>query len=82
MDKNIVIFSRKAELNEHRNDHQVSTAKKFSNHPSVYVVEDLDSLAVSLSDIKAMKVGSGTRFKSDASIKLNKFLVGSVNDWF
>lgn len=35
--KPIVIFPRNAELGEHRNDHQMATARSFSNVSGVYV---------------------------------------------
>jgi len=35
--KPIVIMPRRASMNEHRNEHQLATAKKFSNRPGVYV---------------------------------------------
>ncbi|OUR82896.1 hypothetical protein A9Q82_05405 [Cycloclasticus sp. 46_120_T64] len=42
--KPIVIFPRKAELGEHRNDHQLATARSFSNVDGVYVVHDKEQL--------------------------------------
>lgn len=42
--KPIVIFPRKADLGEHRNDHQLATARSFSNVEGVYVVNNKDEL--------------------------------------
>jgi len=42
--KPIVIFPRKAELGEHRNDHQLATARSFSSVDGVYVVHDKEQL--------------------------------------
>ncbi len=40
----LVIMSRLYKLGEHRNDHQLSTAKKFREVKGVYVVDDEASL--------------------------------------
>ena len=80
--KPIVIFPRKAELNEHRNDHQVSTARKFYEHPSVFIAEDLASFSISLTEIAALKDKDREGVKKHAASQLSQFLLGSVNDWF
>jgi len=82
MDKPIVIFPREAELNEHRNDHQVSTARKFYDHPGVFVVENAASFKASLADIATLQAGGVASVESHASVKLNQFLLNSVNKWF
>jgi len=82
LSKSIIIFPRKAELNEHRNDHQISTAKKFTGHPSVFVVNDLASFSKALTDIALLQTDGSRKVVSSASIKLNEFLVSSVNEWF
>ncbi len=82
MEKPIVIFPRKAELNEHRNDHQVSTAKKFFDHPYVFVVNDIISFTESLVDIALLQRSSGVKVVSNTNANLNKFLLDSVNEWF
>lgn len=38
--KPIIIIPRKADLGEHRNNHQIATAKRFTQTPSVYVAWD------------------------------------------
>lgn len=42
--KPIIIFPRRGELNEHRNDHQFATAKWLDTKPGVYVAWDEDKL--------------------------------------
>jgi len=42
--KPIVIFPRKSVFGEHRNDHQLATARSFSNVEGVYVVHDKEQL--------------------------------------
>ena len=42
--KPIIIFPRKASLNEHRNDHQLATSESFANVDGVYVAKSKDEL--------------------------------------
>ncbi|MCG8094946.1 MAG: glycosyl transferase family 28, partial [Candidatus Thiodiazotropha endolucinida] len=46
--KPIIIMPRKASLGEHRNEHQMATAKRFQNRPGVYVAWDEKQLVVLL----------------------------------
>ncbi len=61
--KPIVIFPRKAALGEHRNDHQLATARSFSNIDGVYVVYDKEQLFDLLSDSSSL--GGGVLKDSD-----------------
>lgn len=63
LSKPIILLPRKACLNEHRNDHQLSTVKKFSNANGCFIV-------LSESDIStAIKVAQHFRI----SIKRSQF---------
>jgi UDP-N-acetylglucosamine transferase subunit ALG13 len=79
--KPIIIFPRKAEFNEHRNDHQVSTAKKFVDHPCVFIAEDVASLTVALIDIATMS-DQNSRNENPAASELSQFLLETVTKWF
>lgn len=46
--KPLIIMPRLAALGEHRNDHQVATAKRFSHLPNLKVVNDAAELAKAL----------------------------------
>jgi len=46
--KPIVVMPRRAELSEHRNDHQLATVAKFRDFPGVYVAETGDELCALL----------------------------------
>lgn len=48
--KPIIILPRKASLNEHRNDHQMATAERFSNRKGVWVAWDEDQLHLLLDE--------------------------------
>lgn len=61
--KPIVIFPRKASLGEHRNDHQLATAKSFSNIDGVYVANDKEELFDLLSNSSTL--GGGVLKDSD-----------------
>ncbi len=52
--KPIVIMPRKAELKEHRNDHQMATAARFKERDNVYVAETQEEMANTLSSICAV----------------------------
>lgn len=41
----IVVMPRRADQREHRNDHQLATAKRLVGRPGVFVVWDADELA-------------------------------------
>lgn len=43
--KPVIIMPRRAAMGEHRNDHQLSTCKRFMGRPGVYVAEDESALA-------------------------------------
>ena len=40
----IIIFPRRAAMGEHRNDHQVATAKQLEQRRGVYIAHDRDAL--------------------------------------
>jgi UDP-N-acetylglucosamine transferase subunit ALG13 len=46
--KPLIIFPRRAALNEHRNDHQLATAQQLSSRPGIYVAWDEGDLATLL----------------------------------
>jgi UDP-N-acetylglucosamine transferase subunit ALG13 len=46
--KPIVIMARRASLGEHRNEHQLATASRFSGRQNVYVAEDELALPATL----------------------------------
>lgn len=49
--KRIIIMPRKADLGEHRNDHQLATARSFVGHAGVSVAWDEDELIALLHQI-------------------------------
>lgn len=42
--KRIIIFPRRADLNEHRNDHQMATARWLKNRKGIYIAQNSDEL--------------------------------------
>ncbi len=63
--KPLIIMPRRAEFNEHRNDHQLSTVERFKSLQSVYVALDEKQLVELLdskdSIISSVSQGEGTR---------------------
>lgn len=51
--KRIVILPRRAELREHRNDHQVATAEQFADRDGVWVARDEGALPALLDRLVA-----------------------------
>ncbi|MEM6691141.1 MAG: glycosyltransferase, partial [Planctomycetota bacterium] len=56
--KPIVVFPRHASLGEHRNDHQLSTARRFRNRPGVTVVNNPEELFEQLTQGMSLSLGS------------------------
>lgn len=48
MNKPIIIMPRRADLGEHRNDHQIATAHRFASVPGITVVESREELEQAL----------------------------------
>jgi UDP-N-acetylglucosamine transferase subunit ALG13 len=53
--KPIVIMPRRADLGEHRNDHQVATASKFLNRSGVFVANDEVELNAVLNNMSRLQ---------------------------
>jgi UDP-N-acetylglucosamine transferase subunit ALG13 len=54
MGKPLVILPRKAALGEHRNDHQMATARRFANRAGVTVAWDEIELRRRLDDLDSL----------------------------
>lgn len=68
--KPVVIMPRKAQLGEHRNDHQLATAARFAERPGVRVATDEYELASALDDLVDGKIAPGQRISPHASEEL------------
>jgi UDP-N-acetylglucosamine transferase subunit ALG13 len=55
--KTIIIFPRRFEMGEHRNDHQMATARAFENHPLIKVAYSNEDLYKLLNEGDANHVG-------------------------
>ena len=80
--KPIIVMPRKAELREHRNDHQLATARRFADHKAVTVVMDeheLGSRLERLDEVIGDRADTG-RLSPDASPELIAFLRASIRD--
>lgn len=53
--KPLILMPRKAELKEHRNDHQFATIKKIINTPNIYVAYKENDLLDLLSNVRNIK---------------------------
>jgi UDP-N-acetylglucosamine transferase subunit ALG13 len=49
--KPLIIVPRRASLGEHRNEHQLGTAKRFRNVPGIRVVDDVSEIGDALDDL-------------------------------
>lgn len=66
--KPIIIFPRKASLGEHRNEHQLATAKQFKNKQGIYVAFTDDELLKLLDSYKALDTGELLSPHADQSL--------------
>jgi UDP-N-acetylglucosamine transferase subunit ALG13 len=53
LDKPIIVVPRISRLGEHRNDHQVDTAKRFERYSGVFVATDYDEFSRSLASARS-----------------------------
>ncbi len=49
--KPLVIFPRQAALKEHRNDHQIATARQFSKRTGIYLASEEEDLLPLLDEL-------------------------------
>lgn len=69
--KPVLIMPRRANLREHRNDHQLATADRFADRPGVHVAHDEESVGPWLSRLLAMpERGDSPRLSPFASPQL------------
>lgn len=52
--KPVILMARLADLNEHRNDHQLSTIAKFRGVEGIYIAKDESELICLLEDIDSL----------------------------
>lgn len=57
--KPILVMPRRADLGEHRNDHQMATAKRFLEQGRIHVAFDEEELLSMLHDLDHLKVRDG-----------------------
>jgi len=73
--KPIIIIPREYSLGEHRNDHQVATAKKLMQKDGVFVCSDLVKLHDTINNIENSKTGTLNQYAAPSVLeKLNKFI--------
>jgi UDP-N-acetylglucosamine transferase subunit ALG13 len=75
--KPLIIMPRKASLGEHRNDHQMATAKRFQRMPGIYIANDVGELGQYLD--KRLELSSGDQITADASTTLLAALSSFLN---
>lgn len=78
--KPIIIFPRRVELGEHRNNHQVSTVEKFKHKENVFIAETKDDLEYAINKIKSRS--SVVEQLSSGTNELCEYLDETVKGWF
>jgi UDP-N-acetylglucosamine transferase subunit ALG13 len=74
--KPIAIVPRYAKLGEHRNDHQLATAKRFEGNDFVEVVYDESKLGEAIAALRGRQLGGCiSGFAPDATIKAIRDLI-------
>lgn len=80
--KPIIIMPRRVEYKEHRNDHQVATAKKFHSRQNIKVVNTDEEMSEALTDFSQQESGKSydcsTSDADEALLQhLRSFILGS-----
>lgn len=76
--KPVIIMPRRAELGEHRNDHQLATAENLAHLSNLRVAHDGEDLATALSEV--FNTSPLTRLKDDIS-EGHQRLVGEIRNF-
>lgn len=66
--KPIIIMPRRADFGEHRNDHQVATAKWLGSRPGIYVASDGDELERLLDQRATLSAGGEICDSADSQL--------------
>jgi UDP-N-acetylglucosamine transferase subunit ALG13 len=73
----VIIIPRLLEFGEHRNDHQLSTIKKFSNRDGVFACEDINDLETVFAD--ALSYTRKKHANNDSCINFSRKLMSIVD---
>jgi UDP-N-acetylglucosamine transferase subunit ALG13 len=71
-DKPIVLVPRRADLKEHRNDHQMATARKLEGRQGILIAYDESELAVRIAE--ARELGCGPSQQAPAAQQFHEAL--------
>lgn len=71
-EKPIIIFPRLVSHGEHRNDHQIATARKFESMRGCYVAYDINSLFTMMDSYESLDAGCETKENLHLSDKIYK----------
>jgi UDP-N-acetylglucosamine transferase subunit ALG13 len=66
--KPIVVLPRRASLREHRNDHQLATARRMAAHANIRVAEDEQALVRLLDDFRTPQAGAAIASHADEKL--------------
>jgi UDP-N-acetylglucosamine transferase subunit ALG13 len=76
--KPLIVMPRKVDLGEHRNDHQLATARRFQGTPGIHVANDVDELNELLERSSELSACSGVASHASSELidALRRFLSG------
>jgi UDP-N-acetylglucosamine transferase subunit ALG13 len=74
----IVLMPRRANLKEHRNDHQMATARKFEGRPGILIAYDESELAERIAQARAL--GELPPQQAPSSRQLHEALARFIED--
>lgn len=72
--KPIIIVPRVARLSEHRNDHQLATAKQVSNKGGIFIANSNDELEVLIKESSSLRSASGYSPENELSKNLKEYI--------
>jgi UDP-N-acetylglucosamine transferase subunit ALG13 len=76
--KPIIIMPRRAELGEHRNDHQMATVRRFAHVPGVRIAGNETDLAAALLEAKSVGVPPVASRPTELIASLQTFMSDGV----
>ncbi|KLJ00752.1 glycosyltransferase [Luteimonas sp. FCS-9] len=68
--KPAILMPRMAALGEHRNDHQLATARRFRDHALIRIANDADEIIAAYREIQGMRIAPGAAVSAGATPEL------------
>jgi UDP-N-acetylglucosamine transferase subunit ALG13 len=78
--KKLLLLPRLADMGEHRNDHQLATAKKFAHFSNIEIAKDVNELPAKMSELITQGIDDTAVVKTTVSEGLISAIKNFVNE--